>query len=155
MTTSDEGGSQYGYAGYPAWSPDGKTIAFWASFDAIGRSGMTRADGEFYLVFLDSDTLAYHFLMKNIYDPDLLIWSPDGKWLAFYGEVGPNNEHGLWVVSSSEPLTIYRIGKEEYFNGSPVWSPDGKFIAVIYCPNFEVDVCKTSEILKYDLRSLP
>ena len=150
MTTSNEGGSQFGFAGYPAWSPDGKVIAFWASFDAMGRKGVGRADGEFFLVFLDPATLSYQFILRNIYGPDALAWSPNGKRLAFYGDVGTARERGLWIFSPASN-TLVKIGNSERFEGIPAWSPDSNAIAVISCSEV---LCPDAEILKYNLQGI-
>ena len=153
MTTTNEGGSQYGYAGYPAWSPDGKTIAFWVSFDAMGHTGITRVDGEFYLVFLNPEDLSYRFVIKDIYDPYELKWSADGKWLAFFGSAGSTSEKGLWLYSLTEN-SLTKIGDKQHFSGAPAWFPDGQSIAVISCYAWETEICKKTEILKYDLSNV-
>jgi len=90
---------------FPAWSPDGKKIAFCSD---AGISVMN-ANGS-NVVPLTSD---------GGYGP---AWSPDGKRIAFCsdGEIYLMNADGSNVV----PLTS-STGYDEF----PTWSPDGKKIA--------------------------
>jgi hypothetical protein len=70
--------------------------------------------------------------------------------LAFFGIVNPTGEKGLWLFSQTEN-TLTRIGDQEHFHGTPAWSPDSQSIAVISCYAWETEICKKTEILKYDL----
>ena len=63
----------------PAWSPDGKTIAFLSS-----RSG----DSQVYLLSMDGGEA--HALTKLSTGADTVKWSPDGKAIAFTSFVYPD-----------------------------------------------------------------
>jgi hypothetical protein len=136
----------YGIATAPTWSPDGNTIAFWASFDAIGREGHSRADAEFSLIFLDPVDMSYSIVLKKIYHPGLLAWSPNGEWLVFEGRIGVLGQDGLWLLSPASKTPVY-ISKGE-FQDIPIWSLDSSKIAVIYC--YEI-LCDQPSIIEYDL----
>src|SRR5215467_11589743 len=70
--------TQSGKDSSPAWSPDGKTIAFISA-----RSG----DSQVYLLSMEGGEP--HPLTKLSTGADLTIWSPDGKWIAFTSGVYP------------------------------------------------------------------
>jgi dipeptidyl aminopeptidase/acylaminoacyl peptidase len=71
--------TQSGHDSSPAWSPDGKTIAFLSS-----RSG----DSQIYLLSLEGGES--HALTKLSTGADLVKWSPDGKTIAFTSGVYPD-----------------------------------------------------------------
>jgi hypothetical protein len=141
--------SAMGIAAIPAWSPDGKTIAFWASFDAIGREGFARANGEYKLIFLDPDSLAYSIVLDRVYLPQALEWSPNGEWLAFTGGASYPRRRGIWLFSPTMG-SLLRIN-EGIISGNPVWSPDGRTIAGILCYD---NLCEDQEIWEYDVSEL-
>ena len=71
--------TQSGHDSSPAWSPDGKTIAFLSS-----RSG----DSQIYLLSLEGGES--HALTKLSTGADLVKWSPDGTTVAFTSGVYPD-----------------------------------------------------------------
>jgi TolB protein len=106
----------------PAWSPDGKTLAF------------TRHQGSTIFLFLRSaDGTGERRLTKRDAPEYDACWSPDGKRLAFsYDNAMPNqgdievysigvDGEGLQPVATSPG----RLTHEEW----PAWSPDGAWIA--------------------------
>jgi hypothetical protein len=144
-----EDSSAMGIAAIPAWSPDGKTIAFWASFDAIGREGFARADGEYNLIFLDPDSLAYTIVLDRVCHPEDLEWSPNSEWLAFLGETARPRRRGLWLFSLRDKKLV--LISEGVFRDNLVWSPDGRTIAGILCYD---NLCEDQEIWEYDVSEL-
>jgi len=68
-----------GHDSSPAWSPDGKTLAFLSS-----RSG----DSQVYLLSMDGGEA--HPLTKLSTGGDMVKWSPDGKTIAFTSSVYPD-----------------------------------------------------------------
>ena len=71
--------TQSGKDNSPAWSPDGKAIAFLSS-----RSG----DSQVYLLSMDGGEA--HALTKVSTGADIVKWSPDGKTIAFTSFVYPD-----------------------------------------------------------------
>lgn len=103
----------------PAWSPDGKQIAF-SNVGASGRSEIyvMNADGtgERKLVGMGGD----------LFSP---TWSPDGRRVAFMSNV--NRQQGVYspyaVRTDGHGLT--RLTDAVAADSGPAWSPDGKEIA--------------------------
>ena len=98
---------------YPAWSPDGSTIAYLA-----GKEDTTG------IYFINPDgTNKRLFLSGLCYYPD---WSPDGEWIVF------SNGAQIWKIKvTGDSLTQLTFEGRNFY---PDWSPDGKKIA--YDSNF-------------------
>jgi hypothetical protein len=136
----------------PAWSPDGETIAFFVTLDAIGRRGWSRSDGEYKIFFMDPVEQNPVPIIGRIYDAFELIWSPDSKWLAFIGEYGILKTRGLWLYSSDSGK-IYPVATGEFDNIT--WSPDGSKIAATICePDHPNVLCDRYELWEYDVSSI-
>jgi len=137
-----------GIAKTPAWSHDGHAIAFFASPDAVGRSGQSRATGSYNLYLMDSDTLKPEVVLSDLHFPHLLEWSPDDNWLLLSTEAGSNSVRGLWLFSLAEG-SLQLIVQGSF--GDVTWSPDGQKIAAIKCD----EVCVgPNDILVFDVSNL-
>ena len=69
---------------YPAWSPNGKQIAYASSRDITGGR-----ISEIYV--MSADGSSQRRLTKNLVDDWLPTWSPDGKMIAFTRDVNDKN----------------------------------------------------------------
>lgn len=142
-----------GIAAYPAWSPNGSVIAFFASTDAIERSGLARASSKFNIYFMDPEEQKPRPVLDGIYHPMQLKWSPDGKWLAFIGKMGLPSKDGIWIFSPDESKAII-VASGDYRD--IVWSPGGSSLIAMLCPKKveEDPFCKAAEFWEFDVSTL-
>lgn len=143
---ADDNG-QSGSTGRAAWSPDGKTIAFFASPDAIGKTGFDRFYVEYQLYLMNPENLAYDAFADKVFSPFLLAWSPDSSYIAFIGKYGFWKGNGIWLFSVKDG-SIKEISKGKY--QSLLWRGDGNRLVAIKCEN--IDVC--NKIIEFDLTQL-
>jgi tricorn protease len=103
----------------PAWSPDGKTIAYFSD-----------ATGEYKLYLHDQTGFKAPTVIDLGPDPSFFYnptWSPDSKHIAF-----ADKHMRLWIVDvpSGKPYLVdHGIYSSFGSSFSPVWSPDSKWIA--------------------------
>jgi Tol biopolymer transport system component len=98
---------------FPAWSPDGKEIAF-VGLQRVGKSDNFKS--AIYLI--NSDGTGLRQLTDIAIGP---TWSPDGKVVAFVGW----NRESYAVRITGENLRQLT----GFHGGAPAWSPDGKSLA--------------------------
>jgi len=101
------------YTADPAWSPDGRWIAFRSYPQGVEGVFVTRAEGGAPKRLTSSDT-----------DAGICGWSRDGKWI--YYSSGPLNDIRLWKIpregGASVPVTRGRGA------GRAIESADGRFL---------------------------
>jgi Tol biopolymer transport system component len=116
----------------PAWSPDGKRLAF-----------VSRRSGDYDLYVADADGTDPREFTRRGTDEIAPAWSPDGKRLAFVrGSAGgystEDERFGIYVINrdGSHPRRVTK--KPGYFQDTPTWSPNGKWIAFALEDSVEV-----------------
>jgi hypothetical protein len=149
----NDGSIDAGIARSPAWSPDGRFIAFWASSNVIGRSGMSRAQGAYELYLLDPGTLQLQQILGVVKNTSRLVWSPDSEWLAFTGEIG-SSEDSLWLISADGSLlqSIDRGSDLDFYPAFNGWNwLNEQDIIATRCLDTN---CDQSEVIKYDVSEI-
>jgi Tol biopolymer transport system component len=97
----------------PAWSPDGRWVAF------LRRSGSRS-----YLLAVRSDGSGLRQLTHAVRRIESFAWAPDARRLLVGWTVAGELRFG--VVTASRRLRVLRLGP---CVGSPAWSPDGREVA--------------------------
>ena len=103
----------------PSWSPDGKTIAFYANHEKPGRFDLTivpAAGGE--------PTRLASGVVMSTHGPS---WTPDGRSIVFVKDDDPRYDP-LWIVPLSAPESARALGSDTVGNGDldVVKAADGK-----------------------------
>jgi Tol biopolymer transport system component len=101
--------------GAPAWSPDGRRIAYYSE-----RAGA--AD----LFVMNADGTGVEQLTKTPADEGGPAWSPDGRQIAFDTDRDRNFEIYVMNADGTGPR---RLTSNPARDLSPAWSPDGRRIA--------------------------
>jgi Tol biopolymer transport system component len=110
------------YDWQPAWSPDGKSIAFTSDREGHWQVYAMSADG--------SNVARLTHTSADDRDP---AWSPDGQYLAFV-----STRDRAWEIYTmrADGSGVARQTKTTTINQSPSWSPDGK--RIVYEANSEI-----------------
>lgn len=108
----------YGDARQPVWSPDGKSLAFFAFID-----------GGYDLWLVDPEGNNRKQLTWGPYDDRDPIWSPDGKKIAFASDRGApgSSSYNIWVLDVATG-NLTQVTDNVFENRMPSWSPDSKEI---------------------------
>lgn len=99
----------------PAWSPDGKSIAF-----------QSNRDGPYHIYVMNADGSNLRQLTSGDNDDRHPNWSPDGKIIAVDTGDQVKREIALIDVASKNRTQVTKLGMTSQF---PSFSPDGKTIA--------------------------
>lgn len=95
----------------PAWSPNGRLIAF-----------ASRRDGASHIFVMRVDGSGTRRLTDTKLDDGNPAWSPDGQRIAF-------DRGGDLYVMAADGMGARRLGKDLAEEAEPAWSPNGRWIA--------------------------
>lgn len=114
---------------YPCWSPDGKSIAFlrWRTPDNWTEVGAA----DTYMVSAEGGEPRRVTLEADLFCSSPVLWSPDGKLLAYFSRDKEDSSEGALKVippNGGEPTVVARVQKI-FANKEMAWSPDSKRIA--------------------------
>jgi len=102
---------------HPAWSPDGRTIAFCSNRHGNPEIYLCDADGGGVRRITSDPAMDQH--------PS---WSPDGRQIAF-----DSNRDGDWEIytMAADGSGVRRLTRHPSTDTHPRWSPDGRHIAFV------------------------
>jgi TolB protein len=110
----------------PAWSPDGKRIAFVKHY---------AGDEEIWTIKPDGSGA------RSLARGDRPTWSPDGRRIAFSRYLGGISAGEVFVMNS-DGTGQHRLLATNYESQAPAWSPDGRRIAFLAWSNNSLQVAR-------------
>lgn len=115
----------------PAWSPDGKKIAYIEDIEKEADSGrlqgiaVTDLSGDHSWVYQPEVSVGQYYILLDGYDgfrPERLAWSPDGKSIIFSGHyTGPFSSLFKLDLKTGEVENFVDKGIFTYSQYSPDW----------------------------------
>jgi TolB protein len=106
-----------GFNSWPAYSPDGKRIAFGSS-----------RDGDYEIYVMDADGGKVRRLTKSPGLDARPAWSPDGKRIAFTSNRDGNYE--IYVMNA-DGTKLQRVTNHPERDDYAAWHPDGKQLVIV------------------------
>ena len=109
--TNNDGAQQ------PTWSPDSRSIAFFARGDR---------EREIYAIDLDGSNLRQ--LTNTGPGGTSPSWSPDGRFIAFVSSSRKGFTTNIFMMGA-DGSNLHNLTVSEAHNWDPTWSPDSRSIA--------------------------
>ena len=108
----------------PAWSPDGKYIAFTDTHYNLQYINLETGD----VKIVDADTYAHPNRTMNP------VWSPDSKWIAYAKILG--NQYKAIFIYNIENGASHMLTDGMADAVSPVWDESGKYLYFLASTNY-------------------
>ncbi|MFN2579333.1 MAG: prolyl oligopeptidase family serine peptidase [Pyrinomonadaceae bacterium] len=127
----------------PQWSPDGTRIAFVSN--RTGKEYEENRNSDVWVINADSGgnltKISDHEESDN--QPR---WSPDGKWIAFTGEINQRDHPKIWLApATGGAASVLAANGLDLIPGALEWSADGK---ALY---FETGVKGENHLFRVDI----
>jgi TolB protein len=145
-----------GLDGGPAWSPDGRQMAFFSN-----REGTNK------LFVMNWDGTGIRLVPTGVLGPyPAPAWSPDGQWIAYQGVShgpAPDPDWDIYMVPASGGGTPTRLtfpdgdgsgGFIKYEEWEPTWHPDGDRITFAKSHDDPVDCPPAADVCDFDIVSV-
>jgi Tol biopolymer transport system component len=104
---------------WPAWSPDGRKLAFISDRTGIEQVYTMRPDG----------ARQTQLTFQPIPHDQLPDWRPDGRKIA-YAQGDPGVNEKIWVMNS-DGTAQHQVSTGTADDFGPAWSPDGRQLAFV------------------------
>jgi len=108
----------------PALSPDGVSVAYWASDRGPGRGGAS-----IYVVPIDGSAAERRLTRPGSQSDIDPAWSPDGSRIAFTRRINAKNSNIYSVTAAGKARRPLMTGPGA--EQKPVWSPDGSELLIV------------------------
>ena len=106
----------------PAWSPDGRQIAFVRDSASGGDVYARAVDGS------GPERRLAHLVGRAIQE---VAWSHDGRWILVRTETGSAGNGDILALSTAGDTGIVRVATSNFSELQPAPSPDGRWVAYV------------------------
>ncbi len=133
---------------HPAWSPDGRSVAFTSNRSMPDPDRNYNSD--IWVVAADNTDKGAHLtrITTNPGDDDFAAWSPDGKWIAFVSQTDVRAidyaTHHLAVAPAAGGEARVLTAAFDRNVSNPRFSPDGRSIYFIADDDGTLNLCLIS-----------
>jgi Tol biopolymer transport system component/streptogramin lyase len=134
------------YETSPAWSPDGRTIAF-AGFRSVPVNAAAPI-GHIYLLSGGGTPRQVGDALGDVLDP---VWAPDGHTLLF---VNGGPQEGSLSTMTTAGGDLHALTRRSGLTYSPAWSPDGHSVVFAQGPSSSATRLYTLDLMDGGIRAL-